>query len=1070
MNNNDKFHCPKCKLLFDSINHLPRILPNCSHSLCSYCISEQLQNSENTIICPIDHIQCQKISNINFFKENQNLILELQEFLDIPKNHNYEISQDDELFFDKSGIINSDKFSNTMNSINLNSSIISSSHYYNKKAKYIRNSLLEKNYQICSNHSLPLNIICIDERKKICSQCALNNEHVNHQIMTEIEFMNNIDNLIDIFHEVDNKKIKYLNFKNINTKSILDKIGNNIDNLIEMINNTKEDIIKKIKKQCEEIEQYLNKRKEEIFNKYQSTNFDISTLRESTLNWMQLVTNKLDKLNEIKEPSLECIKLLDDEQNNNIFNLISNGKQLNGRFNFIQETIKIIDKLEKFDENGISIKINNIFDKIFFEENIIEEKKESCIGSKENKEDENINLNINEEEAKINIDMEKQLIDNKNNNDIKSFLFDINENNELINSLHLTQYKFELLDNNKLFKTEKENSTIINKNTNIDNKTSYNQEKEIIKKEINDEKNNDNEIMLNLNIDEIKKEAKNEDSGNKNINSDDDNINKEKNNISKYIEDLSFNDDTLLINSLMLNQNDTVYHKKLKKDYPMEMKNQSKKKEKDNLLKQNSDNNLMLNSQKNKLEEKNKAITTKKIDLTELNNKKDNYKLQEEKNQKKVNNKNYKNFSTKNSFNLNMAKSVDNNINNEYDDNNNQNKMNDNNPINVNVINNNKNEIVINFTKKISGTKKNKPICSNYMKSEKKTIFGKNKNNEESSPIMISRSPGRLNCQSKLEGFYSFVPLEKINQKQMELNQYKSIHKTLLSSKDHLDINKNKLYSDKNSLKLSKNLDEETDINTEYSSNKNIRRNTLGIGKINKKMKTKNEYPNKMTKKINTKINSNENILIANKESEKYNILNKNKHNYKESYNTLISKNSIKNTNILENNNLLNNVNNNQNNNSQNINNINNNNNQFETKSKKELQEFIINQLKNKNPNFSRINMSGYGIQYLCSLLHKNPNVNYKEIKLLGCNLNDDDLFILTRTLLDHDIEVFILNLSSNKITDDSASNILDILKDCKSLKGLSLYNNSISNLLKDKLKDYVKLGRENFDMVQLYI
>ena len=47
-----------------------------------------------------------------------------------------------------------------------------------------------------------------------------------------------------------------------------------------MINTTKTDIINRIKEQCDEIEKYLNKRKEEIFNKYQSTNFDISTLRE----------------------------------------------------------------------------------------------------------------------------------------------------------------------------------------------------------------------------------------------------------------------------------------------------------------------------------------------------------------------------------------------------------------------------------------------------------------------------------------------------------------------------------------------------------------------------------------------------------------------------------------------------------------------------------------------------------------------------------------------------------------------------------------------------------------------
>ena len=114
--------------------------------------------------------------------------------------------------------------------------------------------------------------------------------------------------------------------------------------------------------------------------------------------------------------------------------------------------------------------------------------------------------------------------------------------------------------------------------------------------------------------------------------------------------------------------------------------------------------------------------------------------------------------------------------------------------------------------------------------------------------------------------------------------------------------------------------------------------------------------------------------------------------------------------------------------------------------------------------------MNGYGIQYLCSYLHKNPKSNYKEIKLLGCNLNDDDLFMLIRTLLDHDTGLLVLNLSSNKITDDSASNILDLVKEHKTLKGLSLYNNLISDILKEKLKEYTELGRENFEDIQLYI
>ena len=388
--NNDKYHCPKCKLLFDSLNHLPRILNTCGHILCSYCINEQLHKTPKKIVCPIDNVSYDNISSINIFKENTNLIEELQESLNIPSNHNYEISNED-IFFDKSGIMNSDKFNDTMNSFNLNSSIMSSSHCYYKRSKNIRINLGENNSLICNVHTLPLNVICIDERKKICSQCALNNEHVNHQIITETEFMNNIDNLIDLFQEVDNNQIKYLNYNNINTKSILDKINSNINYLIKMINSTKEDIIQRINEQCDKIENYLKKRKSEIFDKYQSTNFDISTLRESTLNWMQIVTKKLDQLNEIKNPSNDCIKLLEGETNKNIFNLIRNGKQLNGRYNFIQESIKIIDKLENFEKKGISIKPNNdIIDKIFYKDKQKEKYDEEI----------NINLNIEEEEKK----------------------------------------------------------------------------------------------------------------------------------------------------------------------------------------------------------------------------------------------------------------------------------------------------------------------------------------------------------------------------------------------------------------------------------------------------------------------------------------------------------------------------------------------------------------------------------------------------------------------------------------------------------------------------------------------
>ena len=94
----------------------------------------------------------------------------------------------------------------------------------------------------------------------------------------------------------------------------------------------------------------------------------------------------------------------------------------------------------------------------------------------------------------------------------------------------------------------------------------------------------------------------------------------------------------------------------------------------------------------------------------------------------------------------------------------------------------------------------------------------------------------------------------------------------------------------------------------------NIRRNTLVTTKVNKKVKSKNEFSAKISKKnTSSKLNTNnDNISSIIKEQDKYNIINKT-NNHKEHLN----------------NNLMN-IN-------QNIN-ANNNINQFESKSKKDLQ------------------------------------------------------------------------------------------------------------------------------------
>ena len=940
---NEKFHCPKCKLLYDSLNHLPRIIPTCNHTMCNFCINE-IKKKFNKFICPIDNTIYEDTPSNATFKENTNLIEELQTFLKIPTNYNYEISNEN-IFFDKSGLISSDKLNDSINSFNLNFSMLSSSYCYYKKSKDLRTNLIEKNPLICKVHSLPLNIICINEKKKICSQCALNNEHSNHQIMTENEFMNNIDNLINIFQEVDNNQIKYLNFNCIDTKLTLDKIGKNIDNLINMINSTKEQIVNNINCQCEKVEKYLNERKQELYTKYQSTNFDISTLRESTLNWMQSATDKLDKLNEIKDPSSDCLKLLDDEKNKNLFNLITNGKQLNGRYNFIQETLKLIDKLESFDKNGIQIKPNkNIIDRIMFTDKECEEQ-----------DDIEINLNIDEIGKKNELKYKQETT--KDNN-IKTSLFQIKEDKELIHSLHLSQFRFEFIDNKAISDEQ------------IEDKKDISNEEEVLSK-----KNNEEEIILNMNIDEGKEEKK-------------ENNEIDKDNISKIIDDLSFRDDTLLINPNNINQNEKIYRKKIKQDSNLGLK----------------DNKKIEN--KTKDNEKNKTIYSKKIEFSDSS--KNNNAITKS----KPINKNKR--SAKHSFNINNAhtkdldqrstgRDIDNNFNDISSDKSN---------------NKNKNEIVINFSKPIM-SRRVKPICSNYLdSSEEKNFFVKT--NSILSPITISRSPGRMTFKNKM-GIYSITQDEQRNNNKIYKHQSKNYNKSSTSN-INLNYNKNKKILDRNS---NETLGENSHLITEYTSYSN---------NYGKKPSAYVQKPSTRRKTITS-----------------FNLENSTSNNNSDKIIKKVSKSKMVNYTYDQKDFDLTN-------------------NNYDNKSKKELQELINNQIKNNSPNFSRINMNGYGIQYLCSLLHKKTKINFKEIKLVSCNITDDDLFILARTLLDHDIGILVLNLSSNQITDDSASNILDILKDCKTLKGLSLYNNKISNELKDKMKEYVKLGRENLESVQLYI
>ena len=414
MNSIKHLSCPKCNLLYDKSLHIPRTLPNCCHSMCSKCISDQIFKNNNFIICPIDKMVHKNIYSLEKLQINEKIVEEINnsEYNDINNSKilitdledisiGNEIISKNKIFKTETSDINQTSFN-----ANTNSSLFST--FFNLKIK-------NDNISICPIHSVPNNLICINDKTKICLICSKNNLHINHQILTEDELLKQIEKLIDIYQEIEKKNLVFnRNFQDISKKDINKIIDEKIDNLKESITLTKNDIINNINIQIEQIIYYLDFRKNELKNKYIDIFNEIKRLKNDVLDWKKVTSNKLDKLNGINNISSECLKLLDIESDKNFNNLFQIGNSLNEKYNYLKENL---DNLIKFCDDGININPNNdLIDKIKFTYTKKKNNYQKLIGNlkKENK-----------------------------NHIVNSKLFKIIEDNQLMKVINLAPFTFE---------------------------------------------------------------------------------------------------------------------------------------------------------------------------------------------------------------------------------------------------------------------------------------------------------------------------------------------------------------------------------------------------------------------------------------------------------------------------------------------------------------------------------------------------------------------------------------------------------------------------------------------------
>lgn len=966
-----KYNCVICQTPFDDTIHLPRILNKCNHIICSLCISKKLLSNKNsTFSCPKDNTIYSKIDNIDYFEIDKEILEKIKESKnDTSTNNNINLNESskfDNILSEK--ISNHTKTTKTKidtitindNSI-INNTLLSMQNnhqcYIKKIIKFGKKLKFSKNSQICSLHSLPLNIICVDDLQKICSQCALNNIHLNHQIIPENKFMEYINELVKVYQEIENNINIYGDVNNINTELILEKIEKKINKIKNNVVKICEDLIENINVQCKQISKFLDLRKNELFNKYQFTNCDINNLRETTNNWVEMTCTKLTQASSgnYDELNIESLKLLDIDKNKNIFSLIDSGKQLNERYNFISETREIIDKLNEFNTKGLNIEPNyNIIDSILVKTTVNEGRKETKIYNNYNYNESIINTKGNNLSTLGNNNGNKSMINfNQSTNLIETSLFKLEENKDVADSLHLTPLSF-----------------------------LYKQTKNIFITYENDELDNFNDPDPYNTVSNI------------------------SNFFSPKFKQYNTN------KNLNINKINTVYSKKTinsARDYD------SKK----SVYYINFKNDRMSKTKNNFYHSSNHINT---INLNENNSRQNRLALSGNIRYKTQYDIREKNLSISQTFKRMLYPKL---------------------------------EKVKTCDVVFLGAKKRKKSKESFILTDGNSLNMNKKYYHQKTVHKFPLSPklktvyNIINKNMKMKDLYSQTKDYKIDNKANRNNlnkKYKDKDNKITDDKSFQDKDKDKIHKNRYircvSCSSSLNKKDIQDISILFNLKEN--ENIITDNKDQKIKTIKDKYKDKVkTKDLDVDKESDiSGITINNNISQTSHYLNKSciKKNSKTYYNFRNSKNVSKTKSITS---------------------------PFIKKSQKELSKYINTQMEKNIPVFNRINMRGNGINLLCNYMEKNQKKSYKAMKLSGCNINDDGFCLLVKSLIDNEIEISVLNLSYNKISDNSAKNIFEMIKKNIALKNIYLNNNIFSKNFIEKIGNFKK--DKDFDFVKIY-
>ncbi|KAL4442817.1 hypothetical protein ABPG74_010706 [Tetrahymena malaccensis] len=331
--------CSGCQNMFDENNHLPRMLPECGHTFCNQCLVQILEKND-FIECPEDNIVSSRKEVVSFPK-NYSLINIIRK-----KKKMSEYSSPMQTFEQESQ--SSEKGgSSRKNSIQLTS--------FNSS---IRNSHEEDQTQIqqqkkkCKDHKKEKDIVCLDCRLAICSNCALFGEHKKHEVASEEDVIKNIteraETLLQVYEELEEKSAL------INTAHYKDVIHTHLISIQQSLQSQLNQQIQSIIKQIEEKKNKLNDEISSLIMQTEAGFYKILDLSKQNLldeieEWKKKAQDKLQNLCEQSSKNEIMFDMLEAKNNQNL-DIIDQGEEMLRQIiennSIISEKVKMIQLQE----------------------------------------------------------------------------------------------------------------------------------------------------------------------------------------------------------------------------------------------------------------------------------------------------------------------------------------------------------------------------------------------------------------------------------------------------------------------------------------------------------------------------------------------------------------------------------------------------------------------------------------------------------------------------------------------------------------------------------------------------